>query len=49
MLKKRLSTEKMDIQKQEWTKEQKILEIEKEEADSDEIGTTIFTKGKSRE
>ncbi len=49
MLKKRLSTEKMDLQKQEWTKEQKILAIEKEEADSDEIGTIIFTRGKSRE
>lgn len=49
MLKKRLATEKMSLHKEEWGKEQKILEVEKEASEADEIGTTIFTRGKSRE
>ncbi|MES2199664.1 MAG: type III secretion T3S chaperone [Chlamydiota bacterium] len=46
MLKKRQSTEKMDMHKEEWKKEQKVFEVQEEAAEADEIGTTIFTKRK---
>lgn len=49
MLKKRLSTEKMDMHKEEWKKEQKVYAAQDEASEADEIGTTIFTRRKSRE
>lgn len=48
MLKKRLSTEKMSMHKEEWKKEQKVYEVQDEASESDEIGTTIFTRKKNR-
>jgi hypothetical protein len=47
MLKKRLSTEKMDMHKEEWKKEQKVFVKQKEASEADEIGTIIFTRKKS--
>lgn len=46
MLKKRQATEKMQMHRAEWEKEQRILARTAEERESDEIGTTLFNRNK---
>lgn len=47
MMMKRQSVEKMEIHKEEWSKEQKVEEAQKEAQEMDEIGNTLYNMKKN--